>query len=255
MSAARHQRHAGVRLLKVGQAVADLDADERQLFVTEIFGMRMSRCQPRRNGGASGALRTFVDDVVECRWMFGLSSWTTSGTVVEFATSASNAFSLSKPRRRSRWLYSGLPASSGLLRMARESIGFFGERLFDVSADPARSDDEKAVLRERSALFFCERHEVHTGCFPQRRKGLAEAQRRKMLKWQRDANLAIVLHDRFLLCAAPLRETLSNHTTVLHPSLRLCGRLFLITQQCCISSFTGGRIVACGNNDFMYSTE
>src|SRR5690348_9962974 len=30
--------------------------------------------------------------------------------------------------------------------------------------------------------------------------------------------------------------------------------LFLITQQCCISSFAGGRIVACGNSERMYST-
>src|SRR5689334_20381406 len=53
--------------------------------------------------------------------MFGLSSWTTSGTVVPCVTSANNAFSCNNPRRRSRWLYSGLPAIAGLFKNAAVS--------------------------------------------------------------------------------------------------------------------------------------
>ena len=61
VAAARHQGHAAIRLVKIGQAVTDLDSHARQTVVTKISGnpnVAMPSAPKRRR---ARALRTFVD--------------------------------------------------------------------------------------------------------------------------------------------------------------------------------------------------
>ena len=60
--AARHQRHAAIRLLEIRQAITDFDADEREFLVTEILWDADVAMPAATERGCIRRFRAFVDD-------------------------------------------------------------------------------------------------------------------------------------------------------------------------------------------------